>query len=237
MRIAALVFAFFAVSACSPKTETAETPANPKPAWVQSRPTSGMFYTGIGVSQKNVNTDFQRTARESALSDLASEIKVNVSSNSLLYTLEREYKFEQEFRETVQVTSDLNLEEFEMVDTWEDTDSYWVYYRLNKQSYADRQREKKNAAESLALDFYAKGLSEESALQRKVSPWISTPKDFRKKAPCSSTRPSTPTFAGFRPWNHFGVNRTTSNSGELKYCLTTPCSPAFVTCWQKCDSK
>lgn len=165
MRIAALVFAFFAVSACSPKTETAETPANPKPAWVQSRPTSGMFYTGIGVSQKNVNTDFQRTARESALSDLASEIKVNVSSNSLLYTLEREYKFEQEFRETVQVTSDLNLEEFEMVDTWEDTDSYWVYYRLNKQSYADRQREKKNAAESLALDFYAKGLSEESALQ------------------------------------------------------------------------
>lgn len=165
MRIAALVFTVFALSACSPKTETAQTPVDPKPGWVQSRPTSGMYYTGIGVAQKNPNTNFQRTARESALSDLASEIKVNVSTNSLLYTLEREYKFEQEFRETVQVTSDLDLEDFELVDSWEDVDSYWVYYRLNKQSYADRQREKKDAAESLALDFYAKGLSARNAMQ------------------------------------------------------------------------
>jgi len=165
MRLVTLFFAVLSLASCSSKTEVAETPADPKPTWVQSRPTSGMYYTGIGVAQKNPNTDYQRTARESALSDLASEIKVNVSSNSLLYTLEREYKFEQEFRETIKVTSDLDLEEFELIDTWEDADSYWVYYRLNKQSYADRQKEKKDAAQSLALDFYAKGLSAQNSMQ------------------------------------------------------------------------
>lgn len=165
MRGFASIFLLLLLAACGGRTETVETPENPKPAWVSSRPISGMYYIGIGVAQKNPNTNFQRTARESALSDLASEIQVNVNTNSLLYTLEREYKFEQEFRETIKVTSDLNLEDFEMVDVWEDTNSYWVYYRLSKQEYADRKKAKKSAAENLALDFYSKGLSAESERQ------------------------------------------------------------------------
>lgn len=165
MRGLTAILTVLVLAGCGTRTETVQTAADPRPAWVSSRPLSGMYYIGIGVAQKNPNTNYQRTARESALSDLASEIQVNVSTNSLLYTLEREYKFEQEFRETIQVTSDLDLEDFEMVDVWEDANSFWVYYRLNKQDYADRKRAKKNAAENLALDFYAKGLSAENDRQ------------------------------------------------------------------------
>jgi len=147
---------------CSGKKETATAfVEEAKPAWVASRPMTSGYYTGIGVAQKVTGSDFRALAKENALSDLASEIKVNVNSNSLLYTLEREYKFEQEFRETIRTSTNIDLEEFELVDQWEDTDAYWVYYRLNKADYAAKQREKKEAAESLAVDFLAKAESAE----------------------------------------------------------------------------
>lgn len=153
------------MAACTPRLDLQEAPVPSAPQWVESRPMSGMYYTGIGVAQKSANVNFQRLARENALSDLASEIKVNVSTNSLLYTLEREYKFEQEFRETVRVSSNLELEDFEMVDSWEDDHSFWVYYRLSKQEYADRQRARRESAQNLALDFYAKGQAAETTHQ------------------------------------------------------------------------
>ncbi len=153
------------LGACSPKGTVPASQVPAAPTWVQSRPMSGMYYIGIGVAQKAGNPNFQRSARESALSDLASEIKVNVNTNSLLYTLEREYRFEQEFRETIKVTSNLDLEDFELIDTWEDTNSFWAYYRLDKQTYADKERRKREAAQNLALDFYAKGLSAQAGHQ------------------------------------------------------------------------
>lgn len=156
---------FLALASCTPRTEVQEIQEPSAPPWVESRPMSGMYYTGIGVSQKSTTANYQRLARENALSDLASEIKVNVNTNSLLYTLEREYKFEQEFRETVRVTSNLELEDFELVDTWEDDNSYWVYYRLSKQEYADRQRARRESAQNLALDFFAKAQSSETSHQ------------------------------------------------------------------------
>jgi hypothetical protein len=118
-----------------------------------------MNYVGIGIAQKTSGGDYRNTAKQNALSDLASEIKVNINANSLLYTLEREYKFEQEFRETIRTSSDLNLEDFRLVEVWEDATSYWVYYTLDKSVYAEKQRQKKESAESLALDFLSKAES------------------------------------------------------------------------------
>ncbi len=137
------------------KTASKET-ATLSPSWVSNKPINSAYYTGIGVAPKTSGTNFQRSAKENALSDLASEIKVNVNSNSLLYTLETNSNFEQEFKETIRTKSDLNLEDFEIVDTWEDINSYWVYYRLNKTAYAEKVQQKKNTAQQLALDFLAK---------------------------------------------------------------------------------
>lgn len=154
------------LAACSGSKATVEqSQAPPPPSWVSSRPMTSSYYTGIGVAQKSLGSNFQKSARENALSDLASEIKVNVSSNSLLYTLERDYKFEQEFRETINVSTNLDLEDFEIVDTWEDENSYWAYYRLNKSDYARNLQEKKEAAQNTALDFYTKARASESSQQ------------------------------------------------------------------------
>lgn len=45
------------------------------------------------------------------------------------------------------------------MDTWEDGNGYWVYYRLNKLAYAEKLQAKKNTAQQLALDFLAKAES------------------------------------------------------------------------------
>jgi len=164
MRVLSYLFFFVAilVSCSSQKSISTDESFPPSPTWVQSRPITNSYYVGIGVAQKTQGTDFRSAAKENALSDLASEIKVNVNSNSLLYTLEREYKFEQEFRETIRTSTNLDLEDFQLVDQYEDADAYWVYYRLDKSTYAERQRQKKESAESLALDFLTKAEAAEA---------------------------------------------------------------------------
>lgn len=153
-----LLIGLFILPGCTGKKETVSTSQTTvtKPSWVVSRPLANNAFIGIGVAQKVPGTDYRAVAKENALSDLASEIKVNVNSNSLLYTLEREYKFEQEFRETIRTSTNIDLEDFELVDQWDDIDAYWVYYRLDKEDYAARQREKKETAEALSVDFLAK---------------------------------------------------------------------------------
>lgn len=140
------------------QTNTQVTESNPKPNWVSGKPSSSLYFQGIGVSQKvRGNVDHLENAKKSALNDLASEIKVNVSSNSLLYTLEREYKFQQEFLENITTTTNLNLEGLEVADTWEDDQQYWIFYRLDRNEYYAKKAAEKQQAIDRAADFYFKG--------------------------------------------------------------------------------
>lgn len=132
----------------------------PPPSWVENRPTSGTHYIGIGVAPKLPGTDFRRVARENAMSDLAGDIQVEVNTRSLLHTLETNDRFEQEFRESIRTQSNLELREYEMVDSWEDANYHWVFYRLDKSRWAAIKAERRTAAQSLALDFLAKAEAE-----------------------------------------------------------------------------
>ena len=52
------------------------------PDWVRQRPVSSLYYIGIGRADKT-DKDYMQLAKQNALKDLASELKVQVSSNSL----------------------------------------------------------------------------------------------------------------------------------------------------------
>lgn len=137
---------------------TQVTESNPKPNWVIGKPSSSLYFQGIGVAQKSRgNADHLENAKKSALNDVASEIKVNISSNSLLYTLEREYKFQQEFIENITTTTNLDLEGLEVAGTWEDDQQYWIYYRLNRNDYYAKKAAEKQQAIDRAADYYFKG--------------------------------------------------------------------------------
>lgn len=148
---------------CSSQKDVVSEEVVVVPDWVNTKPLNSSYYIGIGSTKKNSGTQYLRTAKENALSDLASEIKVNVSSNSLLHTLEQNDRFEQEYLETIRTKSDIDLEDFELVDSWESPTEYYTYYRLSKASYASRLWIKKQAAQSQGLSFY------ENAIEAKTS--------------------------------------------------------------------
>lgn len=117
----------------------------PKPDWVMAKPQSSMYYTGVSSSPKKgyLPADYQANAQQKALGDLASSISVNIESTSVLSIIEMNYNINENFTSEITASTNQQLEGYELVDSWEDSDYYWVYYRLSKTKYRAQKLEKK----------------------------------------------------------------------------------------------
>lgn len=71
------------ISACSARVHAPDADAL-KPSWLKDQPYRDGYYTGIGHSVKDGTNNYIQAAKKSALDDLASQIKVNVASTSVL---------------------------------------------------------------------------------------------------------------------------------------------------------
>ncbi|AYB34989.1 LPP20 family lipoprotein [Chryseolinea soli] len=160
---------FFAVlivlAACSPKVQPPD-PESLKPSWLKTTPYQDGYYTGIGHSVKDGTNNYIQAAKKSALDDLVSEIKVNVSSTSVLSQLELDKKLTEQYQQVIQTTAADEIEEFELVDAWEDNANYWVYYRLSIARYRQIKEEQKQNATLLATDYLQKARQAEKAGER-----------------------------------------------------------------------
>ena len=153
------------VSACSPKVQTPDAEAL-KPAWLKNEPYQEGYYTGIGHSNKDGINNYIQSAKKSALDDLVSQIKVNVSSTSVLSFLETDKKMQEQYEQIIQTTAADEIEEFELVDAWEDGANYWVYYRLSIARYRQIKEEQKRNATLLATDYFKKARQAEKEGER-----------------------------------------------------------------------
>ena len=156
MRYLALIILF--LFGCSP-TATNTSSLNAKkiqPAWLAAKPVQPGYYVGIGHSAKDGTNNYIQSAKSSALEDLVSEIKVNISSTSVLSQIDANKEFHESYEQIIQTTAVDEIEEFEQVEAWEDERNYWVYYRLSKQRYKEIKDQKKRNAVSLGLDFFTK---------------------------------------------------------------------------------
>jgi len=153
----ALSFTLFLLVACGGTKKSVET--LPAPSWVQNRPTSSVYYVGIGSAPKMGNpNDYQQAAKQNALADMASEISVKISSNSVLSAFETQQNLYEDYSASIRAEAQKELEGYEMAESWEDSQNYWVYYRLSKETYRKMADEKKVKATSLSLDYYDKAL-------------------------------------------------------------------------------
>lgn len=158
-----LFFFLILLSSCSPKLNLHN---DTKPAWLISKPSSSDYYIGIGYASKSTDTNYVQKAKKSALEDLVSEIKVTVSSSSVLSTLEDNKGLREAYEQIIQTTAADELEEFEMVESWEDAAGYWIYYRLSKERYRQIKEQQKRNAVLLATDYYQKAREAEAAGDR-----------------------------------------------------------------------
>ena len=146
-------------SACSPSATKSSLKSNlqkVKPVWLAAKPVQPGYFVGIGHSAKDGSNNYIQSAKSSALEDLVSEIKVNISSTSVLSQIDANKEFHESYEQIIQTTAVDEIEEFEQVEAWEDERNYWVYYRLSKQRYKEIKDQKKRNAVSLGLDFFTK---------------------------------------------------------------------------------
>ena len=141
------LFLFILIS-CGSTKETNEID-DTTPQWIKNYPISDENYTGIGVASKSKNPEnFLQIAQQNALQNLASQIKVNIATQSVFVQMEREYGFEEEFKSDIKIKAEEHLEGYELKGTHQDEDEYWVYYSLSKRKYAElRQARMEEAME------------------------------------------------------------------------------------------
>jgi hypothetical protein len=155
-----LIFVF----GCSPSIKpTALT--DTRPTWMKTKPYRSGYYTGIGHSSKVTSSNYIQAAKKSALDDLVSDIRVSVSSTSVLSILETNKNLSEQYEQMIQTTAADEIEEFEVVDAWEDEQNYWVYYQLSIARYKEIKEEQLRNATVLATDYYSKGKEAEANTQ------------------------------------------------------------------------
>ena len=149
---------FMSCSASSPGSN----PSGPKPEWLKEYPVSPTFYVGVGSAAKTGNhPTTMRSAQDLALADLASQISVTISSEIITTLIEKGDITRDEYLATARSQAVADLEGHEFVDSWEDSEYHYAYYRLSKMKYAEIQSRKRRAAIDLALDFRQKAITAE----------------------------------------------------------------------------
>lgn len=151
------------------------TPLSELPTWVQQPPISDFYYTGLGSVEKtpyNVN-DYRESAKKSALSEISSAISVDVRSKSSLQQTDNQDGFSHNFQSQVVTESTHRLEGVELVDSWENDNVYWAYYRLSKVKYQEQQQRNSQLAIETSEDALNLGNSayQEGDLNKAMKHW------------------------------------------------------------------
>lgn len=156
-RLAYFVIVLVIAQACGGSKKVVQV--IPEVEWAKSRPNLPSYYVGIGQSNKvGTPNEYMQTAKQNALADMASDISVNISSNSVISAFETQNLFFEDYSQTIKAETQKELEGYELVDSWEDEKQYWVYYRLSKAQYQKLSEVKKTSAALKSVDFYSKAL-------------------------------------------------------------------------------
>ena len=150
------------LSSCTAKKQAAEYET--LPSWVKVKPMISGYYIGVS-SVKKIGTSAQyiAKARREALADLAESVSSNVSSTSVLHSIETEYGFSETYDQSIKISTDDYLEGFDPVAYHETESSYWVYYKIAKSTYHEMKEKRKKEAIATALAKYQSGLQEQKA--------------------------------------------------------------------------
>ncbi len=135
-----------------------QTYGQERPKWVTGIVGSEFYYTGVASATKD-EANYRELASQRALSAIVSQISVSVSSESLLYTIEKNGSISSIYEEAIKINASEQIEGYKVVDTWQNEVEYWVYYELSRSEYDRYVKERRERLMALALDFWIKGNS------------------------------------------------------------------------------
>jgi hypothetical protein len=170
-----IVFSVFLACACSSTKHTSQqSNFSQRPEWVNSKPITSFYFIGIGGASKRLYSEYMEVARRSALNDLASEISVTVTSNTSFYQSEMDRQQREDFQSMIRLKVNQQIQDFEVVDQWEDNEYYWIYYRLSKDQYRRHLEEKRNRVYTQAQAHFerAAGMEEQGQVIGAIKDYI-----------------------------------------------------------------
>lgn len=166
-----LVLGVFFLIACASKKNASNTvskKSEPAPNWITQKPVDSEYYYGIGASPITEDLSHIAIAKNRALADLASDVEVTISSNSILYVMERAYKLDEHFEEQIKVAVSEQFSNLEVVAVFENQVEYWVLYRANKADWLANKQAKKNIALEKTFAWYNQAKATNNFQQRYV---------------------------------------------------------------------
>ncbi len=141
---------------CGSTKKLAETPeTNPRPDWAFNRPINSSYYIGIGSANKLAYpNDYSVIAKKNALTDMSSEITVKISGESFFHTIDNNNQYSDEFQSMIRSSFEEEIENYEIIDSWENEREFWIFTRISKSSHAQAKAEKKSQVLNQAFESY-----------------------------------------------------------------------------------
>lgn len=113
------------------------------PEWISGKPVdpSHTYAYGLGSAFINPNVPYQMTARQQALSDLAQELSSEIYDETRIRTMEDAMGYRSTYQSNTQMSTTVQLDNYQPVETYADQDRYYVLYRLDIAAYrAEKER-------------------------------------------------------------------------------------------------
>lgn len=128
------------------------------PQWVKQHPVHPDYYTGVGIARKLPGqTDYVARARDEALNEIASNIAINIMSESTLKTIQEAGVLKETFEANITSTTKAMLEGYELVETWENEKEFRAYYRLSKRLHQENMKRRLMQVAERASRYFDEG--------------------------------------------------------------------------------
>ena len=151
--IVPILFLFFI--ACS---------THPEPGWIDSQPLAENYWFGVGSVEKPFyGSDIREEARSKALSEIASQISVDISGSFEQVVTEHNLSLDEFAKSVVNTRVENNLPNIEIVDSYESKNRYYLLARLSQFTYYETIEKKRRNAVNTALGLLDKAESEFTA--------------------------------------------------------------------------
>ena len=123
------------------------------PVWVDSYPQDKQHWHGIGFASHS-NEEFTKAlAKEYAIHEISSQIKVNISSEMEVVIRDNNGSIDNMVSSVMKSRVNLMLPELELIGDHSSKEGSYVYFRLNKKKYYEAMERLRKNAENTALAY------------------------------------------------------------------------------------
>ena len=123
------------------------------PLWIDDRPSNSEYWHGIGFANHSETNNPKMLAKEYAIHEISSQIKINISSEMDIITSDYNGSIDNVITSVMNSRVDLLLPELEFVDSYQTDAGIYFYAKLNKENYYKAIERLRINAKTTALNY------------------------------------------------------------------------------------